>query len=49
MRFGFMPDEEATDLDEIGPADDSEWLRPPKNIKNAAAWDRYWQNQVDHV
>jgi len=43
-----MPDEEAERLDEIDSPDDLDWLRPPKNVLDAGAWDRYWKNQVDH-
>ena len=42
-----MPNEEVTDSD-IGNADELDWLRPPINVKDGPAWDRYWQDQMKH-
>lgn len=43
-----MPNEEAERPEKIDPPDDLDWLRPPKNVLDEAAWDRFWKNQVDH-
>lgn len=43
-----MPDEKAANLDVIHRPVKLNWLRPPTNVNDAAAWDRYWQDQVDH-
>lgn len=32
------------DVDEF----DLNWLHPPEDVHDAAGWDRYWQDQVDH-
>jgi hypothetical protein len=31
---------------ELEESDDLDWLRPPKNLHDAAGWDKYWQRQV---
>ena len=28
--------------------DDFSWMLPPTTLKDAAAWDRYWHDQLDH-